>query len=87
MTHLPMINNDEAVELLDYIAMNDQRTHMTLKEMLSQQCNDNPGSFGIFRILRTIMKTSFLTNPISLGALSLVNKKGSFASLRYILYF
>jgi hypothetical protein len=23
MTHLPMITNDEAVELLDYIAMND----------------------------------------------------------------
>jgi hypothetical protein len=47
MTHLPMITNDEAVELLDYIAMNDLENAMLKRCYLSRHVRQLR-SFGIF---------------------------------------
>jgi glyceraldehyde-3-phosphate dehydrogenase/erythrose-4-phosphate dehydrogenase len=46
-----MITNDEAVELLDYIAMNDLENAYDAEEMLSQQTCTTTAILRIFRIL------------------------------------
>jgi hypothetical protein len=64
MTHLPMITNDEAVELLDYIAMNDLENAYDA-ERLSQQTCTTTAILRIFRILELYERASLLTNSPS----------------------
>jgi hypothetical protein len=57
MTHLPMITNDEAVELLDYIAMNDlENAYDAERDAISADMYDNCDPSEFFRILRTIRR-------------------------------
>jgi hypothetical protein len=61
MTHLPMITNDEAVELLDYIAMNDlENAYDAERDAISADMYITLRSFR-FSDTPTI-RTSFLTN-------------------------
>jgi hypothetical protein len=63
MTHLPMITNDEAVELLDYIAMNDlENAYDAERDAISADIRQLR-SFGIFRILRTIRRRASYNSP------------------------
>jgi hypothetical protein len=55
MTHLPMITNDEAVELLDYIVNDLENAYDAERDAISADMYDNCDP-GIFRILRTIRR-------------------------------
>jgi hypothetical protein len=66
MTHLPMITNDEAVELLDYIAMNDlENAYDAERDAISADMYDNcdPSEFSDTRTIRR--RASLLTNSPS----------------------
>jgi hypothetical protein len=66
MTHLPMITNDEAVELLDYIAMNDlENAYDAERDAISADMYDNcdPSNFSDTRTIRR--RASLLTNSPS----------------------
>jgi hypothetical protein len=66
MTHLPMITNDEAVELLDYIAMNDLENAYDAKRCyLSRHVRQL--ILRNFRILRTIRRRASLLILIALS--------------------
>jgi hypothetical protein len=64
MTHLPMITNDEAVELLDYIAMNDLENAYDAERDAISADTRQLRSFEFFGY-SNYTKTSLLTNSPS----------------------